>query len=61
MEKLTRLVDGAGPISLHFNKGQYGASDWAVQELDKTAMQPSVKDSIGLLLMAAAISHYRQV
>ena len=59
MKKLTRLVDGTGAIALHLNKGQYGASDWAVQELDKTAMQPSVKDSIGLLITGAALSHYR--
>ena len=59
MEKLTRLVDGIGPVQLHLNKGQYGASDWAVQELDKTAMQPSVKNSIGLLIIGAPVSHYR--
>ena len=59
MEKLTRLADGTGLISLHLNKGQYGASDWAVQELDKTAMHPSVKNSIGLLITGAAVAHYR--
>ena len=59
-EKLIRLFDGTGGGGIHFNKGQYGASEWAVQELDKTPMLPSVKDAIGLVIMANGVWHYRQ-
>ena len=59
-EKLIRLFDGTGGGGIHFNKGQYGASEWAVKELEKTPMLPSVKDAIGLVIIASGVSHYRQ-
>ena len=40
--------------------GQYGASEWAVKELEKTPMLPSVKDAIGLVIIANGLPHYRQ-
>ena len=43
MQKLIDLLFGVGSFSLHLNKAQYGASAWAVKELEKTAMHPSVK------------------
>ena len=60
-EKLIRLFDGTGGGGIHFNKGQYGASEWALQEQDKTAMKPSVKDAFGLLIIADGVNHYRHV
>ena len=57
---MMRLFDGTGGGGIHFNKGQYGASEWAVQELDKTPMLPSVKDAFGLVIMASGVNHYRQ-
>ena len=57
---LIRLFDGTGGGGIHFNKGQYGASEWAVKELEKTPMLPSVKDAIGLVIIASGVSHYRQ-
>ena len=43
MQKLIDLLPGTGKYSIHFNKAQYGASEWAVKELQNTAMHPSVK------------------
>ena len=59
-EKLIRLFDGTGGGGIHFNKGQYGASEWAVKELEKTPTLPSVKDAIGLVIIANGLPHYRQ-
>ena len=58
MEILMNLIKGAGGAGLHLNKAQYGASEWAVRELEKTAMHPSVKDSFGLMILADGVSHY---
>ena len=58
MQKLMDLVKGTGGVDLHINKAQYGASEWAVQELEKTPMHPSIKDSFGLLIAARGVDHY---
>ena len=39
-EILMNFVRGAGGAGLHLNKAQYGASEWAVKELEKTPMHP---------------------
>ena len=39
-------------VHVHINKAQFGASQWAEEELEQTAMHPSVKDSFGLVLTA---------
>merc|ERR1712080_493639 len=57
-EILMKLVKGAGGASMHLNKAQFGASEWAVKELDKTPMHPSVKNSFGLMILGDAVSHY---
>ena len=49
MEKLIELLPGTGGFSLHLNKAQYGASEWAVKELEKTAMHPSVKGTFHVI------------
>ena len=51
-------VAPAGGIFIQSNKGQYGASQWAVDELENTAMHPSVKDSFGLMITGYFVSHY---
>ena len=50
MEKLVALVKGTGSgIGIHTNKAQYGASEWAVKELEKTPMHPSIKGTYVVL------------
>ena len=56
MQKLIDLLPGTGGFSLHLNKAQYGASEWAVKELEKTAMHPSVK-GICLVFKIFFITH----
>ena len=56
MQKLIELLPGTGGFSLHLNKAQYGASEWAVKELEKTAMHPSVK-GICLVFKIFFITH----
>jgi len=48
----------SGYAGVHTNKAQFGASSWAVDELDKTPLHPSIKDSFGLMITAMAVSHY---
>jgi len=43
---------------IHTNKAQYRASNWAVRELDKTPLHPSIKESFGLLINAMAVTSY---
>ena len=50
IQKLAAYVKATGGLAVHTNKAQFGASDWAVQELEKTPMHPSVKNSFGLML-----------
>ena len=57
---MIRLFDGTGGGGIHFNKGQYGASEWAVQELEKTPTLPSVRNAFGLVIIANGVDHYRQ-
>ena len=45
MEKLIALA-ALGGYTIHFNKAQYGASEWAVKELEKTPMHPSIKGQL---------------
>ena len=45
MEKLIALAQ-LGGYTIHFNKAQYGASEWAVKELEKTPMHPSIKGQL---------------
>ena len=42
-DKLLTLSKAGGGFTIHFNKAQSGASPWAVEELDKTPMHPSIK------------------
>ena len=56
---MIKLFDGTGGGGIHFNKGQYGAPEWAIQELMKTPTLPSVKDAIGLVIIANGVDHYR--
>ena len=46
MEKLIALSRATGGYTIHFNKAQYGASEWAVKELEKTPMHPSIKGEL---------------
>ena len=55
---LLELVDVAGSLSVHTNKAQFGATQWAVDELAKTPMHPSIKDSFGLMIKADGVQHY---
>ena len=57
-EKLIELTEGVGYAGLHLNKAQYGAPEWAVKELDKTPMHPSIKNSFGLMISASAVGHF---
>ena len=57
---MINLFDGTGGGGIHFNKGQYGASEWAVQELEKTPTLPSVSNAFGLVIIANGVDHYRQ-
>ena len=57
-EALIDLAKATGHVDIHTNKAQYGAAQWAVEELQQTAIHPSVKDSFGLLITGAAVSHY---
>lgn len=45
-------------FSIHFNKAQYAASQWAVDELRNTPMHPSIKDSFGLMIAGNSVVHY---
>ena len=57
MEKLIDLLPGTGSFSLHLNKAQYGASEWAVKELEKTAMHPSVKGMFSIFIIFFLVTH----
>ena len=57
-EILLKFIQGTGGAGLHFNKAQFGASEWAVRELEKTPMHPSIKKSFGLLIAGGAVGHY---
>ena len=46
MEKLITLAQATGGYTIHFNKAQYGASEWAVKELEKTPLHPSIKGEL---------------
>ena len=61
MQKLFDLAEATGGLSIHTNKAQFGASPWAVEELDKTPMHPSVKDSFGLMITGGAVHHFSPV
>lgn len=37
---------------------QYGASEWAVDELQNMPLHPSVKDSFGLMMVSFGVEHY---
>lgn len=54
LHNLAKVFD----FNIHFNKAQYGASQWAVDELDNTPMHPTVKTSFGLMIMANNVKHY---
>ena len=58
-ELLVDLVDGLGYFGLHFNKAQFGAPEWARQELAKTSQHPSIKDSFALLIGGRSVGHFR--
>ena len=58
MEKLIDLLPGTGSFSLHLNKAQYGASEWAVKELEKTAMHPSVKGMFSTFIIFLMVTHH---
>ena len=55
---LIELGMSTGSLSVHTNKAQFGASQWAVEELEQTAMHPSVKDSFGLVITGFLVQHY---
>ena len=57
-EILMKFVRSAGGAGLHLNKAQFGASEWARNELEKTPMHPSVKNSFGLMILATGVQHY---
>ena len=46
------------PIAIHLNKAQYGASQWAVDELVNMPVHPSVKGSFGLILVSFGVENY---
>lgn len=46
------------PVLIHLNKGQNGASKWAVDELENMPLPPSVKDSFGLITASFGVNHY---
>ena len=56
---LVDLVDGLGSFGMHFNKAQFGAPEWARQELTKTSQHPSIKDSFALLIGGRSVGHFR--
>jgi len=55
---LIDLGRATGSLSVHTNKAQYGAAQWAVDELEHTPTHPSVKDSFGLVITGALVNHY---
>ena len=55
---LIDLAAHTGSASVHTNKAQFLASQWAVEELEQTAMHPSIKDSFGLVITGARVNHY---
>ena len=57
MEKLIALSRATGGYTIHFNKAQYGASEWAVKELEKTPMHPSIKGEL-VYLFFKSIPHF---
>jgi hypothetical protein len=57
-QTLIDLARATGRLDVHTNKGQYGAAQWAVDELEHTPTHPSVKDSFGLVITATAVNHY---
>ena len=57
-EALIELGRATGHIQIHTNKAQHGAAKWAVDELEQTPIHPSVKESFGLVIAGAAVSHY---
>ena len=57
-EKILKFARVVGYVGIHTNKAQYGASSWAVKELDNTPMHPTIKDSFGLMIYAMSVSHY---
>ena len=58
MEKIATFAKKTGNFGIHFNKAQYGVSEWILQEFDKTPMHPSIKESFGLMIQASGVSHY---
>ena len=55
---LLDLAEGAGYAQLHLSKAQNGAPQWAIDELDKTPMHPSIKNSFGLWIGDYRVDHF---